>query len=108
MAGSDHSSIPDASSPERSNRREGRTASAEDLVQYLEDVSGKTFYTRQDLHRWITEMRESRKSRRHAIWLVALLLVFLQYQVIDIMIEVSSLRSSSVIPASTRTTGYRS
>ena len=53
-------------------------------------------------------LRESRKSRRYAFWLVALLAVFLQYQVIDIMIEVSSLRSSNLIPASSRTTGYRS
>lgn len=108
MAGSDNINTPDTASPERAINREGRTASAEDLVEYLEDVSGKTFYTRQDLHRWITEMRESRKVRRHAIWLVALMLVFLQYQVIDIMIEVYSLRSSSVVPASSRSTGYRS
>ena len=107
MAGSDSNNTPDAPSLERTSGRRGQSASAEDLVEYLEDISGKTFYTRQDLHLWLTEMRETRKSRKYAIWLVALLVVFLQYQVIDIMIEVSSLRSSNLIPAS-RTTGYRS
>ena len=108
MAGSDNSNTPDTPSPERASSRRGQPASAEDLVEYLEDVAGKSFYTRQDLHLWLTELRESRKSRRYAFWLVALLAVFLQYQVIDIMIEVSSLRSSNLIPASSRTTGYRS
>jgi hypothetical protein len=107
MTGSDSGNTPDTPSPERSTSRRGQPASAEDLVEYLEDISGMTFHTRQDLHRWITDLRESRKSRKYTIWLVALLLVFLQYQVIDLMIEVSSLHSSSVVPVS-RTTGYRS
>lgn len=98
---------PTRPAPERSTGRRGQPASAEDLVEYLEDISGKRFYTRQDLHLWLTEMRDTRKSRKYTLWLVALLLVFLQYQVIDIMIEVSSLRDSSIMPT-LRTTGYRS
>jgi hypothetical protein len=105
--GGDSGSTPATPVPERSTGRRGQPASAEDLVEYLEDISGKRFYTRQDLHLWLTEMRDTRKSRKYTLWLVALLLVFLQYQVIDIMIEVSSLRDSSIMPTS-RTTGYRS
>ena len=84
----------------------------EELIDFLEEIAGRTFYTREDLDRFLTELRaESEKARqssrvgRQGVWLLALVFAFLQYQIIDIITEVSSLRSSSVLPVKT---GFRS
>ena len=84
----------------------------EELIDFLEEIAGRTFYTREDLDRFLTELRaESEKARqssrvgRQGVWLLALVFAFLQYQIIDIISEVSSLRSSSVLPVKT---GFRS
>ena len=85
----------------------------EELVRYLEDVAGRPFYTREELRDYLTELRtEGKKARqsskigRQGVFLVALILAFLQYQIIDIFTQVSSLRGSSVVPV--RAAGYRS
>lgn len=84
----------------------------EELIDFLEQIAGRTFYTREDLDRFLTELRtESEKARqssrvgRQGVWLLALVFAFLQYQIIDIITQVSSLRSSSIVPVKT---GFRS
>lgn len=92
-----------------------KMASHQELVDYLEGISGRVFYTRQDLADYIAELREGgerkkkdRKLGAQSGWLILLVVVFLQYAFVDIIIEVNKLRSASVITPAARTAGYRS
>jgi len=100
--------------PDRAKVGQWGPATAEDLIAYMEEISGRVFYTRHDVSAWLGELRErgeraqeARKTRKHAFWLIGLLAAFLQYQVLDIMMEVSSLRTSNVVPTA-RPAAYRS
>lgn len=83
-----------------------------ELVAYLESIAGRPFYSREDLDHFLTELRteaekvrQSAKIGRQGVWLLALVFAILQYQVIDIFTQVSSLRASSIVPVKA---GYRS
>lgn len=83
-----------------------------ELVAYLEALAGRPLYTRDDLDHYLTELRteaekvkHSSKIGRQGVWLLALVFAILQYQVIDIFTQVSSLRASSIVPVKA---GYRS
>lgn len=89
-------------------------ASHEELVAYLEGISGRVFYTRQDLADYIAALREGgeRKKTERRIgkqtgWLILLVVVFLQYAFVDIIIEVNNLRTASVVTPTAKTAGYR-
>lgn len=91
------------------------TASAEDLVEHLEAISGRPFYTRQDINAWLAEVRDraarevkAGKSRKRLLLLIGVLAAFLQYQIIDMMIEVGSLRSAGIAAPASRVASYRS
>ena len=93
----------------------GPTASAEDLLDHLEGISGRTFYTTQDVNAWLAGVRDSaqqeitaNKSRKRMLLLIGLLAAFLQYEIIDMMIQVNSLRGSGVTAPASRPAAYRS
>ena len=91
-----------------------KMASHQELVDYLEGISGRVFYTRQDLADYIAGLREGgeRKKKERKLgaqtgWLILLVVVFLQYAFVDIILEVNKLRSASVVTPAARTAGYR-
>ncbi len=91
-----------------------RKVLTEDLVEYLEGTSGRVFHSREDLARYVAELREggerAKKERRlgkNTGWLILLVVIFLQYFFVDLLLEVHALRSASSI-APVRSAGYRS
>jgi len=109
-----HSDTSGAQPDDELARLNRKTASHEELVDYLEGVSGRVFYTRKDLADYITALREGgerkkseRRIGRQTGWLILLVVVFLQYAFVDIIIEVNNLRSASVVTPVAKTAGYR-
>jgi len=108
---SDAASPPPDDELARLNRK---MASHEELVAYLEGLSGRVFYTRQDLADYIAGLREGgerkkqeRKIGKQTGWLILLVVVALQYAFVDLIIEVNNLRSASVVTPAAKTAGYR-
>jgi hypothetical protein len=84
----------------------------EELVQHLEKLTGRTLKTREDIAAYVREVSARRASDQPAVkrWLKAkkatliALLAFgvVQYYVLDVMLEIVSMRSTTFfIPAST-------
>ena len=83
-------------------------------MEYLEGVSGKVFYSRQDLSDYVTDLREGgvrkkkdRKLGRQGVWLIVMIVVFLQYVFVDILLEANTLRTTSSLTPTARPAGYR-
>lgn len=88
-------------------------ATPEELMEFLEDVAGRRIRTRDDLGDYLTELRaEGEAAKRSArvgkfgAWFVVLVVAILQYFVIEIFVEVNSLRSSNVLTP-VKATNYR-
>jgi hypothetical protein len=84
----------------------------EELVQHLEKLTGRTLKTREDIAAYVREVSARRASDEPSVkrWLKAkkatliALLAFgvLQYYVLDVMVEIASMRSTTFfVPAST-------
>jgi hypothetical protein len=109
-----HADTAEAQPDDELARLNRKTASHEELVDYLEGLSGRVFYTRKDLADYIAALREGgerkksdRKIGKQTGWLILLVVVFLQYAFVDIVLEVNKLRTASVVTPSARTTGHR-
>ena len=86
--------------------------SSDDLVRYLEELTGRKFTSRNDIRSYVDELaeRERESSRIHArrqvvrdtVLLVCLLSAFIQYHFLDISLQISRLPSTVVfVPAQT-------
>jgi hypothetical protein len=86
----------------------------EELVQHLEKVTGRTLKTRADIRAYVREVAERKAADQPSVrrWLNAkritlvALLAFgvLQYYILDVMLEIASLPSTTFfVPASTST-----
>jgi hypothetical protein len=84
----------------------------EELVQHLEKLTGRTLKTREDIAAYVREVSARRASDQPSVkrWLKAkqatliALLAFgvVQYYVLDVMLEIVSMRSTTFfVPAST-------
>jgi hypothetical protein len=84
----------------------------EELVQHLEKLTGRTLKTREDIAAYVREVSARRASEEPSVkrWLKAkkatliALLAFgvIQYYVLDVMVEIASMRSTTFfVPAST-------
>jgi hypothetical protein len=81
----------------------------DELIQHLEKLTGRTLKTREDVQAYFRETAERRPSMTR--WLKAkkltlvVLLAFsaIQYYVLDVMLEIASMRSTTFfVPASAR------
>ncbi len=88
-------------------------ATPEELVEFLEDVAGRRIQTRDALGDYLTQLRaegegakRSTRVGKFGAWFVVLVVAILQYFVIEIFVEVNSLRSSNVL-APVKVTNYR-
>jgi hypothetical protein len=81
---------------------EYHAGSREQLVDYLEQVSGRTIRTRADLEAYLNELRAGAAAprpvarrwtiARNALLGAALLIALLQYYLIDVYVEIASLQ----------------
>ena len=87
--------------------------SREELVQHLEKLTGRTLKTREDIHAYVREVSARKAADQPSVrrWLTAkkvtlgALLGFglIQYYVVDVMLEIVSLRSTTFfVPVTTR------
>lgn len=85
----------------------------EELVRHLEKLTGRTFKTREDIQAYVREVGERKAADQPSVrrWLnakrvtLAVLLVFgvLQYYILDVMLEIASMRTTVFfVPATTR------
>lgn len=83
----------------------------EELIQHLEKLTGRTLKTREDIAAYVREVSARRASDEPSVkrWLkakkatlIALLAFgFIQYYVLDVMLEIVSMRSTTFfVPAS--------
>lgn len=92
---------------------EGQPETREELVQHLEKLTGRTFRTREDIQAYVREVAERKATDQPSVrrWLnakritLAVLLAFgvLQYYILDVMLEIVSMRTTTFfVPATTR------
>lgn len=92
---------------------EPQAETREELLQYLEKLTGWTFRTRADVQAYVRELaeRKATEERSGRGWLNAkqitfgALLVFgvLQYYMFDVLLDIASMRSTVFfVPATTR------
>jgi hypothetical protein len=76
-------------------------ASREDLLHYLEEISGRSIRTRADVEQYVEQMSAAKAkesaARRWQVAKTAVLLILvtaaaLQYYLLDIMLQMASLR----------------
>jgi hypothetical protein len=83
----------------------------EELVQYLESLTGRTFHTREDIQSYVREVSARKAADEPSVrrWLkvkkltLFALLAFsvMQYYILDVLLEIASMRSNTFfIPAS--------
>jgi len=83
----------------------------EELVQYLESLTGRTFHTREDIQSYVREVSARKAAEEPSVrrWLkvkkltLIALLAFsvMQYYILDVLLEITSMRSTTFfIPAS--------
>jgi hypothetical protein len=86
----------------------------EELLQHLEKLTGRTLKTREDIQAYVREVSARKASDEPSVrrWLkakkvtLAALLAFgvIQYYILDVMLEIVSMRSTTFfVPASTQT-----
>lgn len=92
---------------------EAQPETREELVRHLEKLTGRTFKTREDIQAYVREVGERKATDQPSVrrWLnakrvtLAVLLVFgvLQYYILDVMLEIASMRTTVFfVPATTR------
>jgi len=84
---------------------EKKGASREELVQYLEQLSGRSIRTREDIKAYVDEMSARRAAdqpsvrwwqKAKTITLVALAaFAFIQYYMLDVMVQIMALRENT-------------
>ena len=86
----------------------------EELIQHLEKLTGRTLKTREDIAAYVREVSARKAADQPSVqrWLkvkkvtLIALLAFgaIQYYILDVMLEIVSMRSSTFfVPASTQT-----
>lgn len=109
VAGSGSGAHPGARDPGHAHTQ----ATPEELIEFLEDVSGRRIETRVALGDYLTELRaegegakRSARVGKYGAWFVVLVVAILQYFVIEIFVEVNALRGSNVLTP-VKVTNYR-
>ena len=97
----------------------GEAESSEDLIRYMEGLTGRKLASRDSIHRYFSELwheqaeRNRRAEGRRIAWegllVIVLALAALHYYYWDVNLQIASLRSIQVFaaapPASASTTG---
>ena len=95
-----------AAQPSEKSANDFATESCEDLVSYLEELSGREFKTREDIRSYVdglkAHVREAgridrrRQTVKDTALLLALLAAFTQYHFLDINLQIARLPSTVV------------
>ena len=83
------------------------TERREELLRHLEELTGRSFHSRDDVRRYVDEMRQQEVeflARKGQMWrtvkqsaLLALFVVaFLQYYLVDTLVQISTLQQVQV------------
>ena len=83
------------------------TERREELLRHLEELTGRSFHSRDDVRRYVDEMRQQEfelLARKGQMWrtvkqsaLLALFVVaFLQYYLVDTLVQISTLQQVQV------------
>lgn len=93
---------------------EGRPESREELLKHLEDLTGRSFRTREDVRNFVAaavaqeKEKQTRLARRwravkHSTLLLFLVLSFVQYYLMDTLLQIMSLHELTVfVPVTAR------
>ena len=91
---------------------EAQPETREELVRHLEKLTGRTFKTREDIQAYVREVGSRKATDQPSVrrWLnakrvtLAVLLVFgvLQYYILDVMLEIASMRTTVFFVPTTR------
>lgn len=82
--------------------------SDDELISRLEQLSGRSFRNAEDVRAYVLELAQRRaegasstiktwKMTKQAMWLLLLTCAYLQYHIMDVMVEVSSLQAITFI-----------
>lgn len=80
---------------------ERETESSQELIQFLEQLSGRQLRTREDVRRFLKETEAKREGAdrtariwqtvKQGTWLLLLALAFLQYYFLGVLIDINSM-----------------